>query len=349
MKIRNIAMFDSNKQEAEDFIKGLNKSTGLCWEAKILTANQGRKNKFGNLTRYFKYFLFPFKIFLNRKHYDNIIGWQAFYGLLFVFYCRLFHVKKTNTVLIKNFTYRPKKGFIGKVYFKFMKYIVKSIYIDVFVCTSQTFCNYCAEVFDEPQSRFVSLPFGVNDFTKIVDMTKPASNDYILSLGRSNRDWDFLINSLGETNYPVKIVCDELHRKKLPDNITIYNDVWGNASFEFIRNCKCMVIPIMDGRIASGETVLLQAMSFSKPIVITKPSCLADDYVNDGETGLVVEKNQNSLISALNRLYEDETLYKKLAVNGRKLFETKHSLFSYGTYVGNTLIQKGCLIQGETK
>ena len=198
MKTRNIAMFDSNKEEAEDFIKGLEQSTGLPWKALVYTANKGRKNKLGNAVRYFKYFAFPFTVFLHRKEYDNVIGWQEFYGLLYAFYCRLFHVKKVNTLLIKNFIYKPKKGIVGKIYFRFMNYIVKSKYVDVFVCSSQTFCDYCAKVFDEPSDRFVFLPFGVNDFTKKVDMTQPASNDYILSLGRSNRDWDFLINSMSQ-------------------------------------------------------------------------------------------------------------------------------------------------------
>lgn len=337
---RNIAMFDSNHQEAEDFIKGLNFSTGLNWEALVCTANNGRKNMTGNLIRYFKYFMYPFKIFLNRKKYDNIIGWQAFYGLLFAFYCRIFHVKKENTLLIKNFTYKPKKGFIGKIYYHFMNYIVKSKYIDVFVCTSQTFCNYCAREFDEPIQRFVFLPFGVNDFTKSIDMSKQDNDDYILALGRSNRDWNFLIDTLGGTEYEVRIVCDELKCEELPPNIKIYNNVWGKKSFEVIRDCKCMVIPILDGEIGSGETVLLQTMSFSKPIIITKPSCLADDYVTDGENGLVVEKKSQVLKNAVDRLYYDQKLYSKLARNSRNLYEEKHSLFSYGTYVGNLLISK---------
>lgn len=343
MKARNIAMFDSNKEEAEDFIKGLEQSTGLSWEALVYTANKGRKNKLGNAVRYFKYFVFPFKVFLHRKEYDNIVGWQAFYGLLFAFYSRLFHVKKINTLLIKNFTYKPKKGLAGKIYFHFMNYIVKSKYIDVFVCTSQTFCDYCAEVFNEPKERFVFLPFGVNDFTKRVDITKPGTNDYILSLGRSNRDWDFLINSLAETKYPVRIVCDELHRDNLPENIKIYNNVWGDRSFEFIKNCKFMIIPIMDGKIGSGETVLLQTMSFSKPIIITKPSCLADDYVSDGETGLIVSKDKDELIKAVDKLWDDKDLYERIAHNCRALYENRHSLLSYGKYVGNTLIEKSCL------
>lgn len=343
MKVKNIALFDSNKEEAEDFIKGLEQSTGLKWKALVYTANKGRKNRIGNLVRYFKYFSFPFTVFLHRKEYNNIVGWQAFYGLLFAFYCRVFHVKKVNTLLIKNFTYKPKKGLVGKVYFRFMNYIVKSKYIDVFVCTSQTFCDYCAEVFQEPKERFVFLPFGVNDFTKRVDMNVPATNDYILSLGRSNRDWDFLIESFAEIQYPLRIVCDELHRDNLPDNIRIYNNVWGDESFEFIKNCRFMIIPIMDGKIGSGETVLLQTMSFSKPIIITKPSCLADDYVTDGETGLVVSKKKDDMIAAVEKLWNDQELYERLASNCRALYENKHSLLSYGKYVGNTLINKGCL------
>ena len=99
----------------------------------------------------------------------------------------------------------------------------------------------------------------------------------------------------------------------------------------------------MDGKIASGETVLLQTMSFSKPIIITKPSCLADDYVTDGETGLIVAKDKDELISAVNRLWNDSELYDRVAHNCRKQYEEKHSLLSYGKYVGNTLISKGCL------
>lgn len=339
----NIALFDSTAKKAEDFIRGLEDATGLGWEAKVLTANQGRKSKFANLIRYLKYFFFPFQIFLNRKKYGCIVGWQAFYGLLFAFYCKLFHVRKSNTLLIKNFIYKPKKGWIGKIYFAFMNYIVKSDYVDVFVCSSEKYCDYCAQMFDEPRERFVFLPFGVNDYTKILDMSKPASNDYILALGRSNRDWDFLIDALAGTEYPLRIVCDELHKDQLPENIQIYNNVWKEASYEFIRNCKFMIIPILDGQIVAGETVLLQTMSFSKPIIITKPSCLADDYVTDGITGLVIPKEKEALLEAVKRLYEDEGLYADISQNCRKLYEDKHSLYSFGINVGNTLIAKNCL------
>lgn len=340
MAKKNIALFDSTKEEAEDFIKGLEEATNLEWEAKVLTANQGRKLKISNLIRYLKYFVFPFIIFLQRKQYDIIVGWQAFYGLLFAFYCRLFHVKKENILLIKNLIYKPKRGVIGKIYFSFMKFIVKSEYVDVFVCSSQKYCDYCAEIFDEPRERFVFLRFGVNDFTKVVDKNMEEKEDYILALGRSNRDWDFLIDALGSTDYQLRIVCDELHRDDLPANIKLYNNVWQEESYRFINNCRCMIIPILDGKIVAGETVLLQTMSFSKPIIITEPSCLADDYVTHGETGFVIKKEKEALISAVDQLFHDEALYEKLSKNCRAVYEERFSLHRFGINVGNVLMNR---------
>ena len=333
---QNVALFDSNAKEAEDFIKGLKDSTGENWTALICNSNKGRKG-LANIIRYLKYFTFPFKIFLNRKKYGTIIGWQEFYGLIFAFYCRLFHVKKGNKLVIKNFIYKPKKGFIGKIYFRFMNYIVKSGYIDIYICASKTNAEYCCEIFNESKGEFVFIPFGVNDFSKNISTDIPPKNNYILSLGRSNRDWDFLIEAFKCIPYNLKIVCDELHRDELPANIEILNNVWGHESHEYIYNCKCMIVPIADGRIASGDTVLLKAMSFSKPVIITKPSCLADDYVQDGYNGIVINKDKEELASAVKRIWEDKELYENLSGNSRKHYLENHSLYTYGCNVGELL------------
>lgn len=63
----------------------------------------------GNVIRYLRYFTFPWKVFLHRKKYDCILGWQQFYAINFAFYCRLFQVRKTNKVVALNFTYKRVK------------------------------------------------------------------------------------------------------------------------------------------------------------------------------------------------------------------------------------------------
>ena len=76
------------------------------------------------------------------------------------------------------------------------------------------------------------------------------------------------------------------------------------------------------------------AMSFSKPIIITKPSCLADDYVTEGYNGLVVEKEGAQLKAAIEKLYADDALYETLSKNGRTHYVEHHSLYTYGKNVG---------------
>lgn len=329
----NVVLFDSTYRETVEFVEGLKKSTGREWRAIVCTSNQGRQG-IANFMRYVKYFMFPLVIFLKRNQYETIIGWQEFYGLLFAFYSRLFRVKKRNQLIIKNFIYKPKKGLIGKIYYWFMKYIVDGGYVDTYICASRTMVDYCCEMFNVTKEKFVYIPFGISDCMNAVDTTRKPAGNYVLSLGRSNRDWDFLIESFRDIPYQLKIVCDELKRDDVPQNVEILNDVWGKAAREYIYHSRCMVIPIADGRIASGDTVLLQAMSLSKPIIITRPSCLADDYVTDGYNGIVIDKDAKQLSDAVRMIFEDEQLCQTLARNGRADYLENHTLYAYGCTVG---------------
>lgn len=121
---RNVVLSDSNEKEAAEYMSGLKASTGCDWQLRVFTANRDSGSVIANLRRYAKYFVFPFRIFLERKKYDVIIAWQAFYGIIFAFYCRLFHIKKQNRLVIQHFIYKPKKGFVGRIYRSFLNYCI---------------------------------------------------------------------------------------------------------------------------------------------------------------------------------------------------------------------------------
>ena len=135
----NVALFDSTEQEAAEFIRGLIDSTGYEWHAKVCQSNQGRSEWYRNALRYIKYFAFPFWVFVNRRKYRNIIGWQAFYGLVFAFYCKLFRVKKTNTLIIKNFIYIGFNLVRRTVLLPMLKHTQKNGIYSLFIMGSDTF------------------------------------------------------------------------------------------------------------------------------------------------------------------------------------------------------------------
>ena len=340
MEQRNIVLFDSNEKEASEYLEGVRESTDCEWDLKVVTANEGRECRLYNLKRYMKYFTCPFNVFLNRKKYKTIIGWQAFYGIILAFYCRLFHVKKSFKLIVQHFIYKPKKGFVGKLYYKFLQYAIGGGYIDLIISCSRDYVDIIRETFGLKMEQVAFAPFGVNDFRQWVNQNDLQKKDYILSVGRSNRDWEFLIQSLADCGYSVIICCDELKVKELPENIIVKNDVNGLETFKYMQNCKCAVIPIKDGALSSGETVLLQQMCFEKPIIITEPSSLASDYIVDGYNGISIKKDEKSLCEAINQIYSSDELSSYLAQNARKDFEEKFSLRSHGKAVGKIINHK---------
>lgn len=111
-KSENVILIDFPKIENWKFKESLNKKTNMKWEERESISNKKRKTILYNMVRYLKYFFFPFKIFLQRKDYKNIIAWQQFYGLLYAFYCRIFHSKKYNNLIVMTFIYKEKKGIV---------------------------------------------------------------------------------------------------------------------------------------------------------------------------------------------------------------------------------------------
>lgn len=335
---QNVLLVDNNPEDSIDFLKGLQSSTNLEWRILSCVSNYGRTG-LNNAFRYIKYFYFPFVVFLKREKYDCIVGWQAFYALLFTFYCIIFRTKKKNFIVVVNFLYRKKHGSIGLLYDKFVKFIVNSQYVDLFICNSDNYRQQLSEYFNIPIKKIISHPFGVSDeyskFTKYINNEK---TNYALSLGRSNRDWDFLIDSFSKSDHELIIICDELKRKHLPSNITVLNNIWGIETYKYISNAQCMIIPVLDGKIPSGDTVLMRAMSFYIPVIITKPSRLAEDFIVDNVTGLIVNKNIDELNEAVNIIFNDKLIHKKLSTNARKVYEDKYSLIQYGANVGNDIL-----------
>lgn len=340
---KNIILIDTVPEDGQAFCRALSEQTQLEWSLVDYISNEGRTNWYANIIRYLKYFFFPLFIFFHRRNVDNIVAWQQFYGLIFAFYCRLFRVKKRQSLLIMTFIYKKKKGLVGKIYHKFIEYIVTGKYIDLIICTSDKERIMYSDLFGVSLRKFAFVPWGVLDHTAETCIDETFQERYIFSSGRSNRDWDFLISNVKNTDYKLKIACDELPGQ-IMDNVEIYDNIHGHDFFQYLRNCYCVVISLEDTNIAAGQTVLLYAMQFKKPLIITRSSGVTDDYIIDGYNGLIIEKKREELLDTLKKIYTDNRLYETLAANGYKEYQTKYSTSMLGENVGMALFNSGSLI-----
>lgn len=303
----NIVLIDSDLQEAEDFRKGIQSITRLTWEVLVCNSNKPRTNKVYNLLRYCKYFVFPLVVFLQQKRrkYQRIVAWQQFYGIFYSFYLRVFKRKKTAQLTIMTFIYNEKQGIIGKIYERFLQFaLANGRYIDVITCTAKAEMEVYAEKFDIPYNKFRFVPWGILDYAKINNYSFDNNyEEFIFSPGRSNRDWGFLIDSLRDEEFHTIIACDELSND-IQGNVEILNDVDVDKSNELMSRCFCVIISIQNSKISAGQTVLMQAMNYGKPVIITESQGLSDDYIIHEYNGLVIKKRQERIASCNSKIKE---------------------------------------------
>lgn len=165
----------------------------------------------------------------------------------------------------------------------------------------------------------------------------------MLSLGRSNRDFDFLVDVFkreemaGET---LVVLSDTWKPSvKLPDNVVHKSDVVGEEAQLYLANCKVNIVPIDNPNVCSGDTVLLHGMQYERPTVITSPSTLAEMYIDDGINGLCLTKNIESFAASLESLLKDKQQMDKLGANARQKFLDCYSREAMGRAIGRALVE----------
>lgn len=317
---QNIVLVDyaSNQHEEARFIKALNQNGHGTWIVKRKVTNNLHGGILKNLLRFMLYFLFPLSIVLKLHKFNKIIGWQQFYGLNVAFFLRLFHLKKTNEIYVMTFIYKKKKGLAGSLYHKYMNYVVTSKYVDKFICFAKEEVEYYNSIFDVSNDKFVYLPLGL----KPIEGMDISDEGFVFAAGRSNRNYDFLIDVLSESHIETKIVCDTYHNSRTEDNIRIFNDCHGDSMLQIMAKCHIVVVPLDNVLISSGQLVVLQAMALGKPVICTDSKGISD-YVVNCVTGFLIDNVKDIWLSKIEALYKDEKLYNETSIAAKSLFNER--------------------------
>ncbi len=313
---KNLVAIDMPSNEAEGMLESLNEKSLLSWQYAECVSNS-RNSKWQNIVRYFKYFVFSFKLFVNRKNISNLIAWQEFYGIIFAFYCRLFHVRKTTNLLILTFMYTPKKGFLGGIYNWFMHYSVCNSYVDHIICFSKNELDWYYKEFGFTDKDISFLPVAVR---RIPNYDTTINKDkYVFTAGRSGRDFDFVIKSLNDSPYNV-IIADNKTTIPPSSNVVVDSEICGEAMFELMAHSYCFLTPLKDTLKSAGHLMSLQAMQMGKPVISTDSSGMRP-YVVDGYNGFFIDNTKEALIAALNKLYSDDSLYREMSNNALNTYQ----------------------------
>ncbi len=327
---KNVILVDNKVDDNWEYKVAIEEMTGENWDILHCVLNKLRGNKFKVLLRYVGYFWFSFYIFLKRKNYKTIIAWQQFYGLLLVFFCRLFKVKQIPDIYIMTFIFKPKKI---SIYNKLINYIVTSGYIKKMIVISDSERQYYSKLFNISEDIFYCTRIGVPDISEKVTHKKNVEK-YYLSVGRSNRDYSFL-NKVWKSEYGKLIVISDSYKEPDKEGIVCLKKCYGNDYIQMLADCYAVIISLKDPNISSGSLSFLQAMMLSKPVIVTDNETV-HSYIKSGYSGYIIQKDELKLYKAICEL-EDEENYKRISDNARRAYVNYFSEYSLGIDVGKMI------------
>ena len=179
-------------------------------------------------------------------------------------------------------------------------------------------------------SRVRFVPWAVT----IKDELPSTDNGRVFAGGNSLRDYGPLIAAAGRIDAPVDIATTVLVTSQLgptAPNLTI--GPRSQAEYdEMLRSAAVVVVPLegRDDR-SSGQTTYVNAMARGKAIVVTDTPGVRD-YVQDGETGLIVAPGDGeAMAQAITRLLDDPAERERIGRQAREHALGELTLTHYAT------------------
>ncbi len=266
------------------------------------------------------------KILRYRNQYDVVINAGIRQGQLFSLFRKIFHMQKPKHIILELMLDEEKKNLIWKVKKMIQRLVFSSVDI-IFVSSIKEIETYSAR-FGLSKNKFRFLPFHTN----IVEPRMVnRSDNYILSAGKTGRDYATLAGAVRELNYKIIIVSDKESTRDVsfPDGAEILNDIPYTNYLTLLYDCRFVVVPLKKFVKSTGQVAILEAMALGKPVIATETTGTID-YIQSGVNGILVPVGDSeALKDAIKRVVNDNKLYKKLAVAALECVKKNHTFEIY--------------------
>lgn len=195
------------------------------------------------------------------------------------------------------------------------KQMIKSYrWIDRFAVYSRMERRLYADYFDLPEERFDFIRWAVDP-----PITAPGprtiDGHYAMALGSEARDYATLAEAARLVPNCRIILVARPHNivgLSFPANVDVMTDLTWDACWTLMYHSVGSLIPLRSSTTPNGHRTLVGAQMLGKVNVITDSSGIRD-YVEDGETGLLVPANDAcAFATAIERLFDEPDVMARI-------------------------------------
>lgn len=275
----------------------------------------------------------------SHPHPDAVVVGSHLEALIFGLVRRLLLRRKPSIYLL-GFIYTRRQNLLLDTLRRFYFGCVFAL-IDGIICFSALEITRYKTLFPGARRLFKYIPYGlyIHGYEKNAKHCgTPIDPDaYVFSAGRSGRDYQTLFEVFNRIDHPLHVICDSetaLAGCVSAPNITVLRNCYDACYVEELRNASIVVVPLAVDDISAGQMVLVQAMAYCKPLVVTQTPTI-EDYLIDGTNALLIPRGDGEAMHcAIRKLLNDKDLAARLARNALHSYETKHCMRAF---VGNII------------
>lgn len=260
----------------------------------------------------FRYFLAGLRTLPLLDHYDVVFSWEIKCGLVIALYQTLLRRRRPRHVILGFIL----KGALARYPAAARLILSSAAGVVCFTRYEGEWCRNSLGLHPE-QIHFIPLAW---DVTEDADVSATDWDDYVLSVGSSNRDYKTLLQVATHVKARFIIVAQPYNLKgqSLPSNVEVRFNLSSNEVTRLLRRARLVIVPLHDMAYAAGQNVVLRAMSASRAVIVTRTPG-TEDYVKDGETGILVSPNNvEETIKVVERLLGSPKETQQLGTRARQ-------------------------------
>ncbi|MBD1851512.1 glycosyltransferase family 4 protein [Leptolyngbya sp. FACHB-711] len=192
--------------------------------------------------------------------------------------------------------------------------------IDRFVVHTQRERQIYSDWLELPIERFEFVPYQVPEIP--VTYEENTAQPFIAALGSAHRDFPALFEAVKTLNIPTIVAASKrsLEGISVPSQVQTPFDIGKQDCLRLAQEARISVVPMVPNEqiTAAGQVTIVEAMRMGRALIATRCNG-AEDYIIDGETGLLVEPHSvKDLTDAIQKLWEDHELRNRLGQNAMR-------------------------------
>lgn len=211
--------------------------------------------------------------------------------------------------------------------------------IDRFVVHTERERQLYSDWLQLPIDRFEFVPYQVSDIP--VMHSENTEQPFLVALGSAHRDFATLFAAVDRLQLPAVVASGarSLEGFTVPASVKTPFGISKQDCLQLAQEARINIVPLLPNPAvtAAGQVTIVEAMRMKRALIVTRCNG-AEDYVQHGKTGLLVEPQSiESMVEAIQLLWNDADLRRRLGESAGEYAAAHFSDESAGRSLGHIL------------